>query len=152
MSSMLKKLNHIGLTVHNIKDTLDFYKKITTVEIYEEAVHIGGDGVANVIKVTDPDYYSCMARIGGCSFELIEHHTSKGQHLVANHNDVCGIHLAFMVNNIEEIFEQVKKLGIKPTTDAPYTASELDDYKTFFFRDLNGVQVEIGQVNMIDGM
>ncbi len=144
---LLPQLNHIGLTVHSIADTIAFYRQITTVEIYEEPVHISGDGVGQIIRVEKPDYHSCMARIGQRNFELIEHHTSKGRHLLASHSDVCGIHLAFMVEDIEGVFQRVKALGIDPTTPEPYTANELGGYKAFFFRDLNGVQVEIGQVH-----
>lgn len=90
-TQFLPTLNHIGLTVHSIDETLDFYRNLTSVEIYEESTHISGDGVGEIIKVEKPDYHSCMARIGNRSFELIEHHSSKGKHLVANHNDVCGI-------------------------------------------------------------
>lgn len=143
----LPNLNHVGLTVFSIEDTINFYRKLTSVEIFEEATHISGDGVGEVIKVKNPDYKSCMVRIGNRAFELIEHLSSKGKHLVANHNDICGIHLAFMVSDIDEVFRKVKNLGIEPTTVQPYTANELGGYKAFFFRDLNGVQIEIGQVN-----
>lgn len=139
-------MNHIGLTVHSIEATLDFYRKFTTVDVFEDATHIDSDDVGPVIGVKTPDYHSCMVRIGDRNFELIEHHASKGRHLVANHNDVCGIHLAFMVDNIDEVFQQVLKLQLQPTTAAPYVAQELGGYKAFFFRDLNGVQIEIGQV------
>ncbi|WKB50626.1 VOC family protein [Eleftheria terrae] len=140
-------MNHVGLTVLSIEDTIRFYKQLTTVEVFEETVHISGDGVGEVINVQKPDYKSCMVRIGNRSFELIEHLSSKGRHLVANHNDVCGIHLAFMVSDIEDIYQRVKTLGIEPTTRAPYTATDLGGYKAFFFRDPNGVQIEIGQVH-----
>lgn len=146
-SPFLPGLNHVGLTVLSIEDTLNFYRQLTSVEIFEETVHISGDGVGEIIRVKNPDYNSCMARIGNRNFELIEHLGSKGKHLVANHNDVCGIHLAFMVNDIDDVFLKVKNLGLEPTTAQPYTAQELGGYKAFFFRDLNGVQIEIGQVN-----
>lgn len=143
---MLPTLNHVGLTVLSIEDTIAFYKKLTHVEVFEEAVHITGAGVGEVINVQRPDYKSCMVHIGARAFELIEHFGSKGRHLVANHNDVCGIHLAFMVSDIEDIFQRVKSMGLQPTTERPYTAKDLGGYKAFFFRDLNGVQIEIGQV------
>jgi len=146
-TQFLPNLNHIGLTVHSIEDTLNFYRQLTAVEVYEDAAHVSGDGVGAVIRVQKPDYHSCMARIGHRNFELIEHHSSKGQHLVANHNDVCGIHLAFMVDDIEDVFQRVTALGLEPTTSQPYTAPDLGGYKAFFFRDLNGIQIEIGQVN-----
>lgn len=142
---MLTALNHVGLTVLSIEDTINFYKKLTSVEVFEETVHISGDGVGEVINVNKPDYKSCMVRIGNRAFELIEHLKSKGRHLIANHNDVCGIHLAFMVENIDEIYRAVQSLGLKPTTAQPYVAEDLGGYKAFFFRDLNGVQIEIGQ-------
>ncbi|MEG4634744.1 VOC family protein [Microcoleus sp. AR_TQ3_B6] len=127
-------------------ETLEFYRKLTVVEIYEESTHISGDGVGEIIKVEEPNYHSCMVRIGNRNFELIEHHSSKGRHLVANHNDVCGIHLAFMVNDIDDVFKRVKALGIEPTTKQPYATNQLGGYRAFFFRDLNGVQIEVGQV------
>lgn len=144
---MLPSLNHVGLTVLSIKDTIQFYARLTTVEVFEESVHITGDGVGEVINVKNPDYNSCMVRIGNRAFELIEHLGSQGRHLVANHNDVCGVHLAFMVSDIEDVYRRVKELGMAPTTDRPYEAEELGGYKAFFFRDLNGIQIEIGQVN-----
>ena len=143
---ILEKMNHVGITVFSIDETLNFYRQITSVEIYEPSVHISGEGVGKVIEVEKPDYNSCMVAIGGRTFELIEHFSSKGRHLLAKHNDVCGIHLAFMVPNIEEVYEKVKNLGIKPIT-SPYTAESLDGYKAFFFRDINGIQIEIGQPN-----
>ncbi|MGX0891167.1 glyoxylase I family protein [Pseudomonas sp. ADAK2 TE3594] len=144
---MLAAMNHIGLTVLSIDETIKFYRQLTTVEVYEEAVHVSGDGVGQVINVKQPDYKSCMVRIGRRDFELIEHYSSKGRHVVTNHNDAGGIHLAFMVENIDEIFERVTALGLKPTTDKPYTARELGGYQAFFFRDINDVQIEIGQIN-----
>ncbi|MFB9244574.1 VOC family protein [Massilia antarctica] len=146
-NQLLPGLNHVGLTVLSIEDTLDFYRKLTSVEIFEETVRISGDGVGAVIRVKNPDYKSCMARIGNRNFELIEHIGSKGRHLVANHNDVCGIHLAFMVDDIDDVFQKVTQLGLETTTEQPYVATELGGYQAFFFRDLNGVQIEIGQVN-----
>lgn len=144
---MLDTLNHVGLTVLNIDDTLAFYRQLTTVEVFEEAVHITGDGVGAVIDVIKPDYKSCMVRIGRRDFELIEHYSSKGKHIVTHHNDSGGIHLAFMVNNIDEIFARVKAMGITPTTEEPYTARELEGYRAFFFRDINDIQIEIGQLH-----
>lgn len=144
---MLPTLNHVGLTVRSIEETIHFYKQLTTVEVFEETVHITGDGVGEVIRVKNPDYKSCMVRIGNRAFELIEHLGSKGRHLVANHNDICGIHLAFMVNDIDDVFRRVKALGCEPTTSQPYTAHDLGGYQAFFFRDLNGVQIEVGQIN-----
>lgn len=144
---MLETLNHVGLTVLNIEETLAFYRQLTTVEIYEEAVRISGDGVGQVINVRQPDYTSCMVRIGQRDFELIEHHSSKGRHIISQHNDSGGIHLAFMVDNIDEVFARVKAMGITPTTEQPYTARELEGYRAFFFRDINNVQIEIGQIH-----
>lgn len=143
---MLGRMNHVGLTVLSIDDTINFYKKLTTVEIIEAAVRISGEGVSKVIDVADPDYKSCLANIGSRSFELVEHSSSKGKHFIANHNDAGGIHLAFMVEDIEAVYLQVKSLGIEPRTK-PYTAHDLGGYKAFFFRDINGFQIEIGQLN-----
>lgn len=138
-------LNHVGLTVLNIEDTLAFYRQLTTVEVYEEPVHVSGDGVGAVIHVIRPDYLSCMARIGGREFELIEHFASKGRHVVTQHNDSGGMHLAFTVDNLDEVFARIKAMGITPTTTAPYTAHDLEGYRAFFFRDINDIQIEIAQ-------
>ncbi|WP_394706518.1 VOC family protein [uncultured Hydrogenophaga sp.] len=88
-----------------------------------------------------------MARIGNRNFELIERHSFKGRHLYEHHNDVCGNHLAFMVSDIDDVFRRMKALGLEPTIAEPYTAHVLGGYKAFFFRDPNGAQIEIGQVN-----
>lgn len=143
---VLPSINHIGITVTSIFDTIEFYKKFTDVEIFEKPTRIRGEGVGDVICVSSPDYDSCMVRIGNQSLELIEHHSSKGVHIIANHNDVGGVHLAFMVQDITLAFGAITAMGIKTTTNEPYDALELDGYKSFFFRDINGIQVEVGEV------
>ncbi len=146
MSKILPALNHFGLTVHSLRETLDFYKKITTVEVYEEKVRITGEGVGEVIQVEKPDYDSCLVRIGGANFELIEHFSSKGGSAVGKHNEIGGIHLAFMVKDIDYVYDKLKELGIETTYDGPYTAENLGGYRTLFFKDINGISVEVGQI------
>lgn len=143
----MKCINHIGLTVHSIEQTIRFYEQLTTVEIYGEALRITEAGVAAVIGVPQPDYVSCMVRIGKREFELIEHAGSKGQDTNGGHNNVGAVHLAFMVDDIDDTFAKVRNVGAEPTTSAPYHSSDVEGYRTFFFRDPNGILVEVGCYN-----
>jgi len=146
-NNILQNLSHVGMTVHNIAETISFYRKLTSVEICAGPIHINDDLAGTVILVDKPDFHSCIVRIGDRNFELIEHHSSRGRAIIGNHNDVGGVHLAFMVEDIDRAFEAVKELGLIPTTKSPYTSQQLGGYRAFFFRDTNGFQVEVGQLN-----
>ena len=143
---LLPQLNHVGITVDSIEDTIDFYRRITTVEVVAGPTRIAEEAVGDVIRVKRPNFRSCVVRIGTRGFELVQHDTSKGDRIMGRHNNVGGVHLAFMVENIESVMQSVKDLGITTTASEPYSSATLNGYKTFFFEDVNGYMVEIGQM------
>ena len=130
----VKKIDHIGIAVKNLDETMKFYadalglKTISTEVVEDQKVRIAfipvGDSEVELIESTSPD---------GPVAKFIE---SRGEGLQ---------HIAFRVENIEEALQELKNKGIRLIDEKPRKGAGGAMIAFVHPKATNGVLVEITQ-------
>ena len=105
---MIKKIDHIGIAVNNLEESLSFY---------EDAL---GLKVDNVEEVAEQKVKVGFLDIGGIHFELLESTSPDGPVAKFIEKRGEGIHhIAILVDNIEKSIEFMKDKGVKLIDETP---------------------------------
>lgn len=102
------KIDHIGIAVKNLDETLAFYRDVLGLEV-------GGTEV-----VEDQGVKVAFLPVGDSEVELLESTTEDGP--IAKYIERNGEgmqHIAFQVDNIEEAIEHMKEKGMRMIDDKP---------------------------------
>jgi len=131
---MVTKLDHIGIAVSNLEESLKLYtetlglKLLETEVVEEQKVKVAflplGDTEIELLESTEPD---------GPVAKFIE---SRGQGVQ---------HLAFKVENIEKALEELKAKGIRLIDEKPRKGAGGAKIAFLHPKSTNGVLVEICQ-------
>jgi len=105
---MIKKIDHIGIAVNNLEDSLSFY---------EGAL---GLKVENIEEVPEQKVKVGFLDIGGVHLELLEPTSPDGPVAKFIEKRGEGIHhISILVDNIENSIESIKEKGIKIIDETP---------------------------------
>ncbi|MDY1590892.1 MAG: methylmalonyl-CoA epimerase [Methanofastidiosum sp.] len=105
---MIKKIDHIGIAVNNLEESLSFY---------EDAL---GLKVDNIEEVTEQKVKVGFLDIGGVHFELLESTSLDGPVAKFIEKRGEGIHhIAILVDNIEKSIDFMKDKGVKLIDKTP---------------------------------
>jgi len=105
---MIKKIDHIGIAVNNLEESLSFY---------EDAL---GLKVEDIEEVPDQKVKVGFIDIGGVHLELLESTSPDGP--VAKFIEKRGEgvhHIAILVDNIENSLDLMKNKGVKLIDETP---------------------------------
>ena len=133
---MVLKLDHIGIAVSNLEESLKFYTdvlgmKLHTTEIVEE----------QKVKVA-------FLPLGDTELELLESTDSEGPIAKFIESKGQGIqHLAFKVENIEKALEDCKAKGMRLIDEKPRYGAGGAKIAFLHPKSTNGVLVELCQRN-----
>lgn len=129
---MVNKLDHIGIAVNNLEESVKFYEEILGLKLQgietveEQKVKVAflplGDTELELLEATSPD--SPIAK-------FIE---SKGQGVQ---------HLAFRVDNIEKVLGEMKEKGIRLIDERPRYGAGGARIAFLHPKSTNGVLVEL---------
>lgn len=122
----LNHIHHIAIIASNYEVSKNFYTKILGFEIIRENYR------------EDRKSYKLDLKIGDSEIELFSMPDAPKR---VSHPEACGLrHLAFKVDNIEEIIAELNKNGIETEP------IRIDDYtgeKLTFFSDPDGLPLEL---------
>lgn len=105
---MIKKIDHIGIAVNNLEESLSFY---------EDAL---GLKVDNIEEVTEQKVKVGFLDIGDVHFELLESTSLDGPVAKFIEKRGEGIHhIAILVDNIEKSIDFMKDKGVKLIDKTP---------------------------------
>jgi len=122
----LNSIHHIAIIVSNYEVSKNFYVNILGFEIIRE----------NYRK--ERNSYKLDLRIGNSEIELFSM-LEPPQRLTRP--EACGLrHLAFCVNNIEEVIDELNSKGI---ATEPIRIDEYTNKKFTFFNDPDGLPLEL---------
>jgi methylmalonyl-CoA/ethylmalonyl-CoA epimerase len=96
---MLQQIDHIGIAVKNLDETVAFYRQVMGLEVSSTEVFNG-------LKIA-------FLRIGDSELELLEDMTAEGA--IARHVAKRGEgvqHVAYRVDNIEQALQDMRATGI----------------------------------------
>lgn len=147
-----KKMHHIGIPVSNLGDSVAWYSKVLGVVSAEIEVDAAGDYLEPVLQVPDPALRAAFVKVGDDTMlELIEFERPTSKPFEGRNCDIGVMHLCFEVDDIDQAFAELQEAGVSincppievPQGDGEDEASPLAGCKFCYFRDPDGIQLEL---------
>jgi methylmalonyl-CoA/ethylmalonyl-CoA epimerase len=127
---MLQQIDHIGIAVKNLDETLAFYRQVMGLEVSSSEVFNG-------MKVA-------FLRIGDSELELLEDMTPDGA--IARHIAKRGEgmqHVAYRVANIEQALQEMRAKGIELIDEWPRPGARHARIAFLHPKSTKGVLIEL---------
>jgi methylmalonyl-CoA/ethylmalonyl-CoA epimerase len=126
---MLQRIDHIGIAVKNLDETVAFYGQVMGLEVSSSEVFNG-------MKIA-------FLRIGDSELELLEDLTPDGA--IARHIAKCGEgmqHVAYRVDDIEQALQDMRTKGIELIDERPRPGARNARVAFLHPRSTKGVLIE----------
>jgi methylmalonyl-CoA/ethylmalonyl-CoA epimerase len=126
---MLQQIDHIGIAVKNLDETVDFYRRVMGLEVSSAEVFNG-------LKIA-------FLRIGDSELELLEDLTPDGA--IARHVAKRGEgiqHVAYRVENIEQALQEMRAKGIELIDERPRPGARHASVAFLHPKSTKGVLIE----------
>lgn len=125
-------IEHIGIAVSNLGDSISFYEKILGLKCYK------------IEEVADQRVRTAFFMVGQTKIELLESTDTEGPIGKFIEKRGEGIHhIAFAIENIEEKLIQAEKAGIKLIDSKPRKGAEGLEIAFLHPKSTSGVLIEI---------
>lgn len=123
----LRGIDHIGLTVPNLKEAVDFFVNVIGCEKFfsNTAGPFGNDWMKENLNV-DPKASLANYRVrcgNGANLELFEYHSPDQRSVEPKNSDYGGHHIAFYVDNIDAAVAYLRSKGLKILGDVKRDAA-----------------------------
>ena len=148
LTSLVQKVDTIGITVSDMDRAIAFYtnalsfKKISDVEVY-------GQEYEQLLDLFGIRLRLVKMQLGDEVIELIQHLTPQGKPIPidSRSNDLWFQHIAIVVSDMEQAYQQLRKFNVTHVSTAP---QKLPNYieaaagiEAFYFRDRDGNNLEL---------
>ncbi|TFG92957.1 MAG: methylmalonyl-CoA epimerase [Candidatus Atribacteria bacterium] len=131
---MIEKIDHIGIAVKSIKETSKLLSNILGLKVTGEEI------------VEEQKVKIAFLPIGDSELELLESTSTEGPISKFIEKKGEGIqHIAFRVNNIEEILEKLKKEGVRLLDQKPRYGAGGTKIAFLHPKSTNGILVELSE-------
>ena len=129
---MVEKIDHIGIAVKSIRETSELLSNIL-------GLKVAGEEIVEEQKVK-----VAFLSLGDSELELLESTSTEGPIARFIEKKGEGIqHIAFRVNNIEEILEKLKKGGVRLIDEKPRYGAGGAKIAFLHPKSTNGILVEL---------
>jgi methylmalonyl-CoA/ethylmalonyl-CoA epimerase len=129
---MIEKIDHIGIAVKSVKETSELLSNIL-------GLKVAGEEIVEEQKVK-----VAFLPLGDSELELLESTSPEGPIARFIEKKGEGIqHIAFRVNNIEEILEKLKKEGVRLIDEKPRYGAGGAKIAFLHPKSTNGILVEL---------
>jgi len=129
---MIEKIDHIGIAVKSVKETSELLSNILGLKVTGEEI------------VEEQKVKVAFLPLGDSELELLESTSSEGPIARFIEKKGEGIqHIAFRVNNIEEVLEKLKKEGVRLIDEKPRYGAGGAKIAFLHPKSTNGILVEL---------
>ncbi|HAJ32318.1 MAG TPA: methylmalonyl-CoA epimerase [Candidatus Atribacteria bacterium] len=129
---MVEKIDHIGIAVKSVKETSELLSSIL-------GLKVAGEEIVEEQKVK-----VAFLPLGDSELELLESTSPEGPIARFIEKKGEGIqHIAFRVNNIEEVLEKLKKEGVRLIDEKPRYGAGGAKIAFLHPKSTNGILVEL---------
>ena len=148
-------VHHIGLTVKDLKRSIDFYVLLGA-ELVSQSADFHGPMADRILALPDAHFDSALLRMpAGDYLELLAFQHPAGNPLRFNPSDPAASHVGFLVDNIAETFRHLRASGVEFNSE-PQEILEgpMQGMKFVYARDPDGAILELVERpdNDFDGM
>ena len=136
---MLKEMHHTGLSVTDMERSLELYEDILGMEIEFDATVKDIPEFGTIIGVPGVHERIVMLRLNNCRIELFQFYEPKGKKTERRQCDIGYMHVAFVVDELDELCRKLEEKGIEFYSKA----EELGVFKVIFFKGFDGETIEL---------
>ncbi|MDD2271097.1 MAG: methylmalonyl-CoA epimerase [Desulfuromonadaceae bacterium] len=131
---MLTKINHIGVAVKSLNDTIPFYQDTL------------GMTLAGIEEVSEQKVRVAMLQIGESMIELLEPTSAESPIATFIDKNGCGIHhIAYEVDDIEKVIAKLLGEGARMIDEKPRQGAHGTSIAFIHPKSSNGVLTELCQ-------
>ena len=138
-------VHHFGITVSDIQQSFEWYTRMF--DITPGPVHHGhGPELDRGVQVEGAELSFSMIRVGNVNIEFLQYHSPEGKPWDRANNDVGSTHVCFVVDDIDAAHAELTEKGaVFSGPPVEITEGELAGSRWAYFRDPDGIQLEIWQ-------
>jgi catechol 2,3-dioxygenase-like lactoylglutathione lyase family enzyme len=136
-------LHHVGITVRDLEDSLQWYERVLGVK-HEFIAHGSGPALSTAVGVPDADLRFAFLRLGSCVVELLSYANERQETFDRSNADVGSAHVCIEVPDVQAAYEDLLGKGVECLApplridDGP-----LEGCSWVYFLDPNGVTLEL---------
>lgn len=136
---MLKEMHHTGLSVTDMERSLGLYRDILGMEVEWDLTIKDIPAFGTIIGLPGVEERIVMMKLNNCRIELFQFFNPKGKKIERRQCDIGYMHVAFVVDELDEICRKLKEKGIEFYSEA----EDLGTYKVIFFKGFDGETIEL---------
>lgn len=141
-------IHHTSLSVSDADQSLRFYRDGLGLKLVGDSTE-RSQRLAEEVEVPGA-WARCLwleTTDGHALLELMVYYEPKGKAFDLACNDIGAPHVSFLVDDIQATAEKLWSMGYKSTTDVQdVDPSCMENAKTMYFRDPDGIAVELFQI------
>jgi len=138
---MIKEIRHTGIAAYDLKKSLWFYKEKIGFEIFKH-MNESGNFIDNILGIRNVMVTTVkMVLKNGQMIELLDFSSHKKNILQRSINNIGPTHLAFTVDNIDEIYNDFLRDGVEFISTPK--VSEDGGVKVVFCKAPEGTYIEL---------
>lgn len=142
---MIEEFHHVGISVEDLKRSIDFYMKVLGMEVDYNAYH-EGEKISRVVGVPMAELNVVVLKKGKIRLELIEYKNKKELNDSKLDQTIPGlVHIAFNVSDIDKEYEKIRSIGYK--FNSPPMVTRDNGPKICYFVGPDNVVIELYEVN-----
>ncbi|MGD9129914.1 MAG: VOC family protein [Candidatus Woesebacteria bacterium] len=107
---MLKKINHISITVNDLEKSIKFYQKTIGLKLIDKSSR-EQVFTEQVTSIKGVKLLIAYLQAENCKLELIQYLPSSGKQLDNTTSNIGSTHLCFEVSNFDQFLKKVLKAG-----------------------------------------
>lgn len=147
MSSGFSIVNHIGITVSNLDNSIKFYEALTGNKIANKDI-IRGERMAQTQGLDSTLIKFANLHLGNVNIDILEYKEPTSTKTNYSNEQIGAMHMCFEVIDLKAAITRLKEIGIEPEGEPIYFEKE-DGLKSGFgtgvvyFKDPDGINLEL---------
>lgn len=148
---MVERIYHVGLTVSDLDRSIAFYRDILGLEVQGE-IFMAGEETDRLFRMKDTKarvaYLNGSKAMEAPPIELIQFVDNKVKKVKGNLFTTSISEVCFYTDDIERVYNSLIENHVECLSEPQYfdfQANELGESKAFYFRDPDGIVLEMMQ-------